>query len=102
MFPYIVLEIRRTLRDGFFMIFGIGMPVLMYLLFTNLGAGGDDAAEWKVVSMVGMAAYGALGAAMSHRHGRRVRQVPRLAPAVADHPARPVAGWSPAARSAVR
>ncbi|MFB7311278.1 ABC transporter permease [Streptomyces sp. NPDC056192] len=65
MFPYIVLEIRRTLRDGFFMIFGIGMPVLMYLLFTNLGAAGDDAAEWKVMSMVGMAAYGALGAAMS-------------------------------------
>ncbi|WP_330244446.1 MULTISPECIES: ABC transporter permease [unclassified Streptomyces] len=64
MLPYIVLEIRRTLRDGAFMIFGIGMPVLMYLLFTNLGGGGD-AAEWKVASMVGMAAYGALGAAMS-------------------------------------
>ncbi|MET7547189.1 ABC transporter permease [Streptomyces sp. NPDC058232] len=63
MLPYIVLEIRRTLRDGAFMIFGIGMPVLMYLLFTNLGGGGDDA--WKVASMVGMAAYGALGAAMS-------------------------------------
>ncbi|MET8327640.1 ABC transporter permease [Streptomyces sp. NPDC005181] len=66
MLPYIVLEIRRTLRDGAFMIFGIGMPVLMYLLFTNLGGGGGDgAAEWKVASMVGMAAYGALGAAMS-------------------------------------
>ncbi|MFF1834984.1 ABC transporter permease [Streptomyces sp. NPDC058231] len=66
MLRYIVLEIRRTLRDGAFMIFGIGMPVLMYLLFTNLGGGGGKyEAAWKVASMVGMAAYGALGAAMS-------------------------------------
>lgn len=65
MLPYIVLEIRRALRDGAFMIFGIGMPVLMYLLFTNLGGGGEHADDWKVASMVGMAAYGALGAAMS-------------------------------------
>ncbi|MFE5938765.1 ABC transporter permease [Streptomyces sp. NPDC056470] len=59
---YVRLEVRRTLRDPGFVIFGIGMPVLMYLLFTNLGA---DEAEWKTASMVGMAAYGALGAALS-------------------------------------
>ncbi|MFF1920014.1 ABC transporter permease [Streptomyces sp. NPDC058221] len=64
MFQYIVLEIRRTLRDSFFLLFGTGMPVMMYLLFTNLG--GDDGADgWKTASMVGMAAYGALGSAMS-------------------------------------
>ncbi|MFD6276131.1 ABC transporter permease [Streptomyces sp. NPDC060209] len=64
MFPYIALEIRRTLRDPTFLIFGTGMPVMMYLLFTNLGGGGayDD---WKAASMVGMAAYGALGSAMA-------------------------------------
>lgn len=62
---YIKLEVRRTLRDPGFIIFGTGMPVLMYLLFTNVGGGtGPDAMEWKTASMVGMAAYGALGAAV--------------------------------------
>ncbi|MFG2559791.1 ABC transporter permease [Streptomyces sp. NPDC048496] len=64
MFRYIVLEVRRTLRDGFFLIFGTGMPVMMYLLFTNIG-GGEGVDGWKTASMVGMAAYGALGSAMS-------------------------------------
>ncbi|MFB7913141.1 ABC transporter permease [Streptomyces sp. NPDC056061] len=64
MFAYVVLEVRRTLRDGFFLIFGTGMPVMMYLLFTNIG-GGDGADGWKTTSMVGIAAYGALSSAMS-------------------------------------
>ncbi|MFF3780247.1 ABC transporter permease [Streptomyces sp. NPDC001933] len=64
MYRYIVLEIRRTLRDSSFLIFGTGMPVMMYLLFTNIG-GGTDVDGWKTASMVGMAAYGALGSAMS-------------------------------------
>ncbi|MCX4677563.1 ABC transporter permease [Streptomyces sp. NBC_01433] len=64
MLLYIVLEIRRTLRDSVFLIFGTGMPVMMYLLFTNLG-GGADYGDWKAASMVGMAAYGALGSAMA-------------------------------------
>lgn len=64
MFQYIKLEVRRALRDPGFIIFGAGMPVLMYLLFTNIGADpGDDG--WKTSAMVGMAAYGALGAAVS-------------------------------------
>ncbi|WP_405712167.1 MULTISPECIES: ABC transporter permease [unclassified Streptomyces] len=64
MFRYIVLEIRRTLRDATFLIFGTGMPVMMYLVFTNIG-GGSGVDGWKTASMVGMAAYGALGSAMS-------------------------------------
>ncbi|HBF78784.1 MAG TPA: ABC transporter permease [Streptomyces sp.] len=64
MTAYILLEIRRTLRDTTFLVFGTGMPVLMYLLFTNLGGGGDHD-EWKAYSMVGMAAYGALASAMA-------------------------------------
>ncbi|MEV8564430.1 ABC transporter permease [Streptomyces sp. NPDC051322] len=65
MLEYITLEVRRTLRDAGFVIFGIGMPVMMYLLFTNIGATGDaDSDAWKITSMVGMAAYGALGAAL--------------------------------------
>ncbi|MER5745751.1 ABC transporter permease [Streptomyces sp. NPDC002225] len=62
MFRYTVLEVRRTLRDSFFLVFGTGMPVMMYLLFTNIG---DNNGSWSVSSMVGMAAYGALGSAMS-------------------------------------
>ncbi|MGW8671730.1 ABC transporter permease [Streptomyces niveus] len=62
---YVRLEVRRTLRDPGFVIFSAGMPVLMYLLFTNLGAADDGAAAWKTTAMVGMAAYGALGAAVS-------------------------------------
>ncbi|UYB42718.1 ABC transporter permease [Streptomyces sp. Je 1-4] len=65
MLDYVRLEVRRTLRDRGFVIFGIGMPVLMYLLMTNIGVGpGGAAPEWKIASMVGMAAYGALGAAV--------------------------------------
>ncbi|MER0445345.1 ABC transporter permease [Streptomyces sp. Edi4] len=63
MIEYIKLEMRRTLRDASFVIFGIGMPVLMYLLFTNIGGSGNGD-DWKVQSMIGMAAYGALGAAL--------------------------------------
>ncbi|MFD8983595.1 ABC transporter permease [Streptomyces sp. NPDC059564] len=59
---YAGLEVRRTLRDTGFVFFGVGMPVLMYLLFTNLGT---VESEWKTASMVAMAAYGALGAALS-------------------------------------
>ncbi|MFD3482140.1 ABC transporter permease [Streptomyces sp. NPDC058665] len=65
MLEYVRLEVRRTLRDPGFVIFSAGMPVLMYLLFTNLG-GADEAGDaWKTTAMVGMAAYGALGAAVS-------------------------------------
>ncbi|WP_435057512.1 ABC transporter permease [Streptomyces sp. bgisy060] len=60
---YVRLEVRRTLRDTGFALTSIGIPVMMYLLFTNLG--GQDGAAWKATAMVGMAAYGALGAALS-------------------------------------
>ncbi|MFB7495376.1 ABC transporter permease [Streptomyces sp. NPDC056161] len=60
---YLRLEVRRTLRDTGFVIGGIVMPVMMYLLFTNLG-GGDDTG-WRTTGMVGMAAYGAVGSALN-------------------------------------
>ncbi|MFD3525373.1 ABC transporter permease [Streptomyces sp. NPDC058653] len=65
MLEYVKLEVRRTLRDPGFVIFSAGMPVLMYLLFTNLGAADDGDNTWKTTAMVGMAAYGALGAAVT-------------------------------------
>ncbi|MFF9121808.1 ABC transporter permease [Streptomyces sp. NPDC014889] len=63
MLDYLRLEVRRTLRDTGFVIGGIAMPVLMYLLFTNLGDGADSG--WRTASMVGMAAYGAVGSALN-------------------------------------
>ncbi|MFF6999060.1 ABC transporter permease [Streptomyces sp. NPDC008313] len=62
MFAYLRLEARRTLRDPGFVIGGVAMPVVMYLLFTNLG---ENDGAWKTMAMVGMAAYGAVGSALS-------------------------------------
>ncbi|MGW3492929.1 ABC transporter permease [Streptomyces sp. NPDC001020] len=62
MLDYLLLEVRRTLRDAGFVIGGIAMPVMMYLLFTNIG---EIDAGWKAASMVGMAAYGAVGSALN-------------------------------------
>ncbi|MFI0236459.1 ABC transporter permease [Streptomyces sp. NPDC016845] len=62
MWDYLRLEVRRTLRDAKFVVGTVAMPVMMYLLFTNLGPQADG---WKTASMVGMAAYGALGAALN-------------------------------------
>ncbi|MET9075977.1 ABC transporter permease [Streptomyces sp. NPDC004232] len=62
MLAYVRLETRRTLRDPGFVIGGIAMPVLMYLLFTNIG---QSDGSWKAASMVGMAAYGAVGSALN-------------------------------------
>ncbi|RPE44371.1 ABC-2 type transport system permease protein [Streptomyces sp. Ag109_O5-1] len=62
MLDYLRLEVRRTLRDAGFVIGGIAMPVLMYLLFTNLGAADGS---WKTGAMVGMAGYGAVGSALN-------------------------------------
>jgi ABC-2 type transport system permease protein len=62
MLDYMRLEVRRTLRDAGFMIGGIAMPLMMYLLFTNIGENGGS---WKTASMVGMAAYGAIGSALN-------------------------------------
>ncbi|MCF3135194.1 ABC transporter permease [Streptomyces olivochromogenes] len=62
MWDYLRLEVRRTLRDTGFVIGGIAMPVMMYLLFTNLG---ENDSAWKTASMVGMAAYGAVGSALN-------------------------------------
>ncbi|MER5343257.1 ABC transporter permease [Streptomyces mirabilis] len=63
MLDYLRLEVRRTLRDAGFVIGGIAMPVMMYLLFTNLGDASDGG--WKTGSMIGMAAYGAVGSALN-------------------------------------
>ncbi|MEV0696094.1 ABC transporter permease [Streptomyces sp. NPDC050388] len=62
---YVNLELRRTFRDVGFVIFGIGTPVLMYVMFTNVGGGKSAGSEWAVTAMVGLAAYGALSAGLT-------------------------------------
>ncbi|WP_327291346.1 ABC transporter permease [Streptomyces sp. NBC_01198] len=67
MIEYVRLEVRRTLRDTGFVIVGVATPLMMYLLFTNLGTGdsSQDKMDYARFSMIGMAAYGALGAALA-------------------------------------
>ncbi|GAB1818392.1 ABC transporter permease [Herbidospora sp. RD11066] len=72
MTAYIRLEVRKMLRDHGFIVMSLTLPVVMYLLFSNLALGAQTAeaqaaaAAW---SMVGMAAYGALGGAFSNGTG---------------------------------
>ncbi|MEV4461513.1 ABC transporter permease [Microbispora sp. NPDC049633] len=69
MWGYVRLELIRTMRDGGYVIFGIAMPVVMYLLFTNLGLAPGDRHDAAIYTMVGMAAYGALGGAFNNGSG---------------------------------
>jgi ABC-2 type transport system permease protein len=69
MITYLRLEVLRTLSDKRFLILMTAMPVAMYLLFTNLfGAQQPSSADTltaNVGAMVSMAAFGAIGAALS-------------------------------------
>lgn len=69
MLGYVRLELIRTMRDGGYVIFGIVMPVVMYLLFTNLGLAPGDRHDAAIYTMVSMAAYGALGSAFNNGTG---------------------------------
>ncbi|MEV6166192.1 ABC transporter permease [Streptomyces sp. NPDC052052] len=66
MVDYLRLEIRRTWRDGSYVVFTIGLPVLLYLLFSNVGDGPHDSARTRLTLMVGMAAYGGIGASLGN------------------------------------
>ena len=69
MFGYVRLELIRVVRDVTYFVFGVAMPTVMYLIFTNLGlvSGTERAAALYV--MVSLAAYGALGAAFNNGTG---------------------------------
>lgn len=66
---YVKLEIRRMLRNRRYLVFTIAFPVMLYVLYTAiLPASGNkpvDGLVWPVYFLVSMAAYGAMGAAMS-------------------------------------
>jgi ABC-2 type transport system permease protein len=61
-FTYLLLEARRAMRSGRFMIFSIAFPVLLFLLYVGIWANGDNATTG--VLMVNMTAFGALSAAL--------------------------------------
>jgi ABC-2 type transport system permease protein len=61
-FTYLLLEARRAMRSGRFMIFSIAFPVLLFLLYVGIWANGDKAIAG--VLMVNMTAFGALSAAL--------------------------------------
>ncbi|HYQ69634.1 ABC transporter permease [Actinophytocola sp.] len=61
-FTYLLLEARRAMRNGRFMIFSIAFPVLLFLLYTGIWANGDKAVTG--ILMVNMTSFGALSAAL--------------------------------------
>jgi ABC-2 type transport system permease protein len=64
---YAVWSTWLTVKNLAFVIFAIGMPLLLYVVFSQTFAGGSsaDAQLASAMIMVSMAAYGSLGAAMS-------------------------------------
>jgi ABC-2 type transport system permease protein len=64
---YLLLEVKRTLRNVPFLLYTVGFPVAFYLLFTTIfgGAGGGDTRQWAARYMVSMALYGSMGAALT-------------------------------------
>lgn len=61
-FTYLLLEARRAMRNGRFLIFSIAFPVLLFLLYVGIFAKGDK--EVIGVLMVNMTGFGALSAAL--------------------------------------
>lgn len=67
---YIRLELRRLMRTPGLLIFTVLMPLLSYLLFTNLGTiTGQDKSTAATYVMVSMAGYGAIGALLNYASG---------------------------------
>ncbi|MEV5410098.1 ABC transporter permease [Thermopolyspora sp. NPDC052614] len=69
MLGYIGLEVARMRRDVTFVVFGVAMPVAMYLIFTNAGIAPGDEKAAALYAMVGIAAYGGMGAAFNNGSG---------------------------------
>lgn len=59
---YLILEVRRAMRNARFAIFTVGMPVALFLLYVGIFS--KDGADAKGVIIVNMTCYGALTAAL--------------------------------------
>jgi ABC-2 type transport system permease protein len=62
---YVRLELMRLVRSPGYLISSIAMPLVLYLIFSNLGSGSaSDRHDIAVYLMVSMAAFGAVGGAL--------------------------------------
>jgi ABC-2 type transport system permease protein len=66
---YLRLEVRRSLRNRRYLLFTIAFPLILYVLYTSVipadSTGEIGGLAWPAYFLVSMAAYGAIGAAMS-------------------------------------
>lgn len=62
---YTLQSARLTAKNWSFVLFTVVLPVVLYLLFSAMYGKGADSALVSAMTMVSMAAYGSLGAAMS-------------------------------------
>ncbi|WP_432828978.1 ABC transporter permease [Dactylosporangium sp. CA-092794] len=70
MLPYLRLELRRLARMPGLLIFTVLMPLMSYLLFTNITTiTGQDKSVAATYTMVSMAGYGAIGALLNYASG---------------------------------
>jgi ABC-2 type transport system permease protein len=62
---YTVRSAVITAKNWSFVLFSVALPLAIYLLFSQMfGADSGDGYDWRAMTMVSMAAYGALGAAL--------------------------------------
>ncbi|HTJ34234.1 MAG TPA: ABC transporter permease [Dactylosporangium sp.] len=67
---YVRLELRRLARTPGLLIFTVLMPLMSYLLFTNINTiTGQDKDVAATYTMVSMAGYGAIGALLNYASG---------------------------------
>ncbi|WP_433208206.1 ABC transporter permease [Dactylosporangium sp. CS-047395] len=70
MLPYIRLELRRLGRTPGLLIFTVLMPLVSYVVFTNVSTlTGQDKSAAATYTMVSMAGYGAIGALLNYASG---------------------------------
>jgi ABC-2 type transport system permease protein len=64
---YLRLELRRMLRTPGFLLFTIAMPLVMYLVFTNIGSvTGKYSKDAAVYTMISIGGFGAIGALLNY------------------------------------
>ncbi len=62
---YLGIEIRRMLRAPGYALTSIAIPLVMYLIFSNIGVSAGDRTDVARYTLISMAAYGAVTAAFS-------------------------------------
>lgn len=63
---YLVVSAQLVVKNPGFAIFAVALPVILYVVFQQVfGRSTLDGLNWPAMVMVSMAAYGALGAALS-------------------------------------